>query len=189
MASRPRDERAAPTGAELGGRWEPSERDSDRLVAELERPTLVLRARVLARRRTLDEQLAEGLSPARNAVLALRARQLVSSARRQQVATKLERLVDAAQRAPCLGALSVPLPRREIRELRPVLLGVAACLRTERPVYARGMALLTALLTDGGSPVYTPGSGVTLHDAIRTTAEALDGHWPRESGDERASST
>jgi hypothetical protein len=36
------------------------------------------------------------------------------------------------------------------------------------------------LLTNGWSPVYAPHAGPTaLHDAIRATAEALDGHWRR----------
>jgi hypothetical protein len=122
----------------------------------------------------------EGVSPSRTAALALRARRLVSTGSRQQLATSLERLVNAAERAPCPRATAIPLPRREVLEVRAGLLGLAACLRAERPAYARGIALLSALLTNGCGPLYDPHGGPALHDARRAAAEALDGHWARE---------
>jgi hypothetical protein len=103
----------------------------------------------------------------------------VSRGSRKHLATSLEQLVNAAGRARCLGPIASPLPRREILEGRTGLLGLAACLRAERPVYARGMALLSVLLTNGCSPVDNPHAGPPLRDALRATAEALDGHWPR----------
>jgi hypothetical protein len=180
MASRPRDERVAPTGAKARGWFEPCECDLERLVAELDRPSVVLRARVFRSRRALDTELAQGASPSRTIALALRARQLVSPESRQRLATSLERLVETAQRAPCLGPVAVPLARREILELRVTLLGLAASLRTERPVYAQGMASLSLLLRNGCTPAYSPRAGHGLHGAIRATAEALDGHRPGE---------
>jgi hypothetical protein len=51
--------------------------------------------------------------------------------------------------------MAIPLPRCEITEARPTLLGLAACLRAERPVYAREMALLSWLLADGAGPAYS----------------------------------
>jgi hypothetical protein len=180
MASRPRDERVAPTGARAGSTFEQSERDFDRLLAKLDRPGPALRARVFRSRQALDEQLAQGVSPARTLALALRARQLVSTESRQRLARGLERLVEAAQRAPCLCPIPVPISRREIRDMRSTLLGLAAYLRTERPVYAQGMASLSLLLSNGCSPAYGPHPANRLQDAIRATSEALDGHQPFE---------
>jgi hypothetical protein len=150
-------------------------RYSLRLAAQLERPALMLRARVFATRRSLDDQLASGASPAGTAALALRARQLVSSRTRQQVAAGLERLVGEAERPAPLRPAALALPRRQIIELRPALLDLAACLRDARPVYAQGMALLWQLLTDGAGPAYDPHATDSLRRAVRVAAEALDG--------------
>jgi hypothetical protein len=104
----------------------------------------MLRARVFATRRSLDDLLADGANPAQTAALALRARQLVSPRARQQVATGLERLVWEAQRPAPLHPAALLLARRQIVELRAALLGIVECLRTARPVYAQGMALAVA---------------------------------------------
>jgi hypothetical protein len=174
MASRPSDERAAPSGAAPRSSHEPSELDLERLVAELESPGVLLRVRVLRRRQVLDEALAHGASPSSTVELALRARQLVSNGSRRRAAASIEKLVDMAQRARCLTG--VPIARKEILELRPVLLGLAASLRTEGPVYARGMALLSVLLTSASSPIYAVNPGQRVHAAIQASAEALDGN-------------
>ena len=58
------------------------------------------------------------------------------------------------QRSVPPRAVAVPLPRREILEAQTSLFSIAACLRDERPVYARGMALLSRLLSDGHGPAY-----------------------------------
>jgi hypothetical protein len=148
----------------------------DRLVAQLDRPTLRLRARVFAGRVALDEQLAAGVSPARTPALALRARQLVSSGRRQTLATCVEGLVDAAREGSRPGAGALPLARREILERQATLFDLAARLRADRPVYARGVALISLLLANCCSPVYRPHAGPALDHAIRAVAAALDGH-------------
>jgi hypothetical protein len=152
-----------------------------RLAAQVERPTLMLRVRVLATRRSLDEQLACGASPARTDALAVRARQLVSRRTRQQVAAGLERLVREAERPVPLHPAALSLPRRQIVELRAALLGIAACLREARPVYAHGMAVLWRLLTDGAGPVYDPHATHSLRRGVPVAAEALDGRWPGRS--------
>ena len=177
MASQ-REEWPSPTGADPRKLCDPLAHHGDQLGVNLDRPALALRARVFARRRSLDEELAEGASPLRTPELALRARQLVSQASRQRVATHLERLVKEAKRAAPPPAVAVPLPRREILEAQTWLLGIAACLGGERPVYARGMALLSLLLSDGRGPAYNPYPGEALFDAVRAAAAGLDGRWP-----------
>jgi hypothetical protein len=144
-------------------------------LAELDTPPLLVRARVRLRRRTLDLQLADGVSPLDDAALALRARQLVCRQTREQFAGGLEGLVRHAEHPPPPRSVAVPLPRRQILEARPGLLALATCLRADRPLYARGMALLSSLLSDGTGPVYRARAERSLPDALRAVAEALDG--------------
>jgi hypothetical protein len=168
------DEWPAPTGADLGTWRDPSPGYGDRLGAQLDRPALALRARVFASRRSLDEALADGASPVWSPQLALRARQLVSRGSRQRLATSLERLVKEAK-----GSVSppVPVPRQEILEAQTSLFSIAARLRDERPVYARGVALLSRLRSDRRGPAYNPHAGGSLRHAVEAIAAALDGQW------------
>jgi hypothetical protein len=164
-------------GQDIGSSGDPPARRFDGLGAHLDKPALVLRARVFLSRGSLDEELAGGASPLRTATLAVRARQLVSHRSRQQMAIRLERFVEDAERAACPRADAVPLPRREVLQAQTLLLSMAACLRAERPVYARGMALLSRLLRDGSGPASRPHAPEHLRHAVRVAAEALDGRW------------
>jgi hypothetical protein len=150
--------------------------------ASLDRPSASLRLRVFVRRRTLDVELANGADPATSAALALRARQLVARKTRDLLAVSLEALVKEAARQRSPFGTAVPLPRREIMDARPTLLSLAARLRAERPVYARGMALLSWLLTDGAGPAYTAHAGNHLHDALASAADALEGSGGPDAG-------
>jgi hypothetical protein len=166
-----------PAGADPGRLCDPSPRYCGRLGAQLDRPKLALRARVFASRGSLDEALADGASPLWTPELALRARQLVSRGSRQHLATSLERLVEEAKRPVPPRAVALPLPRREILEAQTSLFSIAARLRDERPVYSRGMALLSRLLGDGSGPAYNPHAGGSLRHAVGAIAAALDGQW------------
>jgi hypothetical protein len=170
------EEWPSPFGADPETSCDPSPRGG-RLDAQLDRPALALRARVLASRRSLDEALADGASPLWTPELALRARQLVSRGSRRQLATSLERLVEEARRTVSPRAVAVPLPRKEIAEAQPCIFSIAARLRDERPVYARGVALLSRLLSDGAGPAYNPHAGRSLRRALGGIAAALDGQW------------
>jgi hypothetical protein len=128
----------------------------------------------------LDAQLADGVSPLRDAALALRARQLVSRQSRERLAAGLEGLVRKAEWPPLPRGVAIPLVRRQILEARTGLLGLAACLRAERPLYARGMALVSDLLTYGAGRAISPCADSSLRDAVHAVAEARDGRWPDE---------
>jgi hypothetical protein len=171
------EEWPSPSGLDPGTLCDPSPRYCSRLGAQLDRPPLALRARVFASRRSLDDALADGASPLWTPELALRARQLVSRGSRQQLATSLERLVKEAQRSVSPRAVAVPLPRREISEAQTSIFSIATRLRDERPVYARGMALLSRLLSDGSGPMYNSHAGGSLGHAVGAIAAALDGRW------------
>jgi hypothetical protein len=138
----------------------------DEVGAELERPALALRIRVVVRRRGLDKDLARGDSPLRSEVHALRARQLVERRSRERLAMALERLVEGAERTPSPSEI-VWLPKGEILDARR--------LRDARPVYACGMAMVSQLVCDGTGPAFTPRAGLALRRAIAEAAVALEG--------------
>jgi hypothetical protein len=146
--------------------------------ASLDRPSPWLRLRVFARRRTLDVELASGADPTTSAARALRARQLVARKTRDMLAYSLEALVKEAVRPSLPLGMATPLPRREIMEARPTLLGIAACLRSERPVYAHGVAVLSWLLTEGAGPAYNAHARSDLSHVLASAAAALDGGRP-----------
>ena len=127
-------------------------------------------------RRSLDEALADGASPLWSPELGMRARR-VSRGSRQQLASSLERLVKEAQRSVSPRAVAVPLPRRKISEAETSLFSIATRLRDERPMYARGTALLTQLVSDGSGPMYNAHTGGSLGRAVGAIAAALDGRW------------
>jgi hypothetical protein len=146
----------------------------DAFATSLERPSLGLRLRVRIRARALDEELARGASPTRTRELALRAKQLVAPQLRERLAAALENLVEDVERPPSISNI-VPLPRREIIELRAPLIGLARRLRDPAPVYSRGAAMVSLLVRDGTGPAFTPGAGAALRRALRVATEALNG--------------
>jgi hypothetical protein len=171
------EEWPSPSGLDPGTLCDPSPHYCSHLGAQLDRPPLALRARVFASRRSLDDALADGASPLWTPELALRARQLVCRASRQQLATSLERLVKQAQRS-----VSPARRRRAPSATRDsgsatCLLNIAACLLDERPVYARGIALLSRLLSEGSGPAYNQCARESLRNALEGIATALDGQW------------
>lgn len=148
----------------------------ERLGAELDRPALAVRVHVSTHRPSLDRELARGDNPLGSAALALRARQLVERRNRDRLARALERLVERAERTPSPSEI-IRLPRREIRDARTALLELADRLRDARPVYARGVAMVSRLVQDGTGPAFTRGAGVALRRAIAAAADALEGRW------------
>jgi hypothetical protein len=126
-------------------------------------------ARVVARLRhdTLDQALIAGADPAATQQLAARAARLTSRSMRREVARGLERLVVGEREA---------LKRWQVRPFTgtaaanaPELYALADRLRGPGPLYARGIAMLSRLLTDGTGPAYTDRRGDVLarrlHDA------------------------
>lgn len=128
------------------------------------------------RAHSLDKWLAHGIEPWRTPTLAARARQLTSERNRRSLARCLERMVEQAEEPPQLTLSAVVRPYRpRVHEARPLLLMLAARLRSGDPVDPRAIAALRNLLTDGNSPVYTPGDPVTLVRALQRIELWLDG--------------
>jgi hypothetical protein len=101
---------------------------------------------------SLDQALIAGADPSGSASLAARSAHLVSWRTRAQIAEGFERLVQAAQEPPRRWWAVAPdgpalANAAAIREL-------AALLRGDVPLYARGVAMLNQLLRDGSGPAY-----------------------------------
>ena len=144
----------------------------DRVSVPAPAPGPVTRCLARLRARRLDRALVAGADPAGSSQLEARAARLTAPGHRAILAEGLERLVQAAHGprrrwwAPCardhLVANTV-----EIGELAEILRGSA-------PVYARGVAMVDQLLTDGAGPAYL-GPRETLARRLREARAALRG--------------
>ncbi|MGA2927509.1 MAG: hypothetical protein ABSG43_16240 [Solirubrobacteraceae bacterium] len=144
----------------------------DQRAACVLRPNAVARVAAWIRQRALDQALIDGADPMSDSQLAARARQLASRSSRRALADGLERLA---------GAGSTP-SRSPVRPARAAvganaseLLALAALLRGPTPMYARGIALLRTLVTDGTGPAYTDRDGRALAKSLQDARLAIDG--------------
>ncbi len=133
-----------------------------------------LRARIAARihATALDRALAGGVDPAASPALAARAARLTSRRERVALADGLERLLRSAQgRRRRWWALD---HHATVLENSSELATLASLRRSERPAYARGIAILNLLLTDGTGPAYR-GRAADLAQRLHAAHVALDG--------------
>ena len=154
--------------------------DLGRLTVRRLRPWHRMLARGLAAR--LDRQLADGARPEASAILAARAMFLTSVGFRRALAASLRRILSASPspdgppRPPTMGVARrphVPLRRDRIAGSAAGLAGLAGFLTDQGPVPARGVALVSQLLTDGGGPLYRVGSRDDLNAVIEQASQAL----------------
>lgn len=149
-----------------GGRGEFAA-EFDRFAACRFDPGLPARLAARVRHHALDRALIEGADPAATEQLAARAARLTSSSMRSEVARGLDRLALGHRQA---------LKRWQVRPFRRAAVAnaaelheLAARLRGPGPLYARGIAMLGRLLTDGAGTAYTDRRGDALaqrlHDA------------------------
>ena len=130
-----------------------------------------LAARILSGR--LDKALIAGADPAGSPWLAARAALLTTRATRTELADGLELLLARAQRQPNRRSLimrhaSVLANAELVREL-------AGTLRGPAPLYARGLAMIHRLLTDGTGPAYASRDGAALARELRRARSAVCG--------------
>jgi hypothetical protein len=142
------------------------------------RPSLPLRIKVRTHHSSLDRRLAEGERPDHDAALELRARQLTSDRLRRGLARSLMRALHSAQEPRRWGS-AAPVDRRAVTDARLQLIELALRLEQPDPVAARGIAMISELLTDGGSPLYAPGwtsdrGGNELRTRLYSAAAALE---------------
>jgi hypothetical protein len=139
---------------------------------DLFEPGLAARAAARIRRRMLDQQLADGANPADRRQRACRAAELTRRSSRDEVAGEIEQLLrfpDEHHRTrvgPYAGA---------VRSNRDGLQRLAELLRSETPLYVRGLARLQIALTDGAGPFYTDRDGRALARELDRVQAALLG--------------
>lgn len=144
----------------------------------MEHASLALRVEVFCRRWSLDHRLALGERADHDPALALRAHQLTGDETRRSLARSLRRAARAA-RQPLWWGSSAPLDRRAVVEAGPLVSGLAQRLTAPAPVNVRGVALISELLTDGGSPLYEPGwtgepTNGALANRLKSAGRALE---------------
>jgi hypothetical protein len=122
--------------------------------------------------RRLDQALAEGRDPATDGLLACRAAQLTGAKARVRLARGLR---DALDRAINAGGISsaIPVATASIRANEDLLLTLADCLDSSRPVSVRGVAAVELLLADGASPLYVKADPHVLEDAAEVALIGL----------------
>jgi hypothetical protein len=132
-------------------------------------------ARLIARLRhcSLDRALIAGADPASSPQLAARAARLASTRERTLLAEGVERLLRAAQGAQ--RRWSAVSRREPLLANSAELHELASLLRSSRPLYVRGIAIVQRLLSDGTGPAYF-GSAERLQCELRDARAAMRGY-------------
>ncbi len=130
------------------------------------------RARLLAHifSRQLNARLAAGAPPWQSAQLTARALQLTNKRARWGTARALERLLEMVDEPVTRISPVVPVCREQVWAASDSLLRAAMRLRLPRPVDARGMAMLSTLLSDGSGPCY---ASIRRDALVRALEEAM----------------
>jgi hypothetical protein len=131
---------------------------------------------------SLDRELAAGVPPESDVLVALRARRLARIGTRETLARSVERLLDASRTCDerrTRTSMAV-LPR--IVCARADLEALVERLRAPAPLSARGVADVSLLLRDGSGPIYRYESTADLGALVRRIAAELDParDWPGE---------
>lgn len=133
-----------------------------------------LRFAVWRRRARLDAELAAGLDPDGDALLAVRAEQLTSTASRRALVRSLGNVLDGAEGPPDGWASSrAPLQREQVLAARDDLAALADRLSDPCAVRPQGAACAAALVWDSASPVYAAYEDGSVSDIARDVLNSL----------------
>src|SRR5829696_1916744 len=152
-------------------------RDADSMTATVSTfPRGVMRrqlARISAyvRRRSLDAELAEGVSPWSSPALMVRASRLTSLPERRRLAAGFVAVV-ALSESDRSAVPTQPVRHRVVWEQRDALLVLADRLAQPAPVEVAVVAQLALLLSDESSPIYVGGS--PARGLAEVTSRCLD---------------
>jgi hypothetical protein len=135
--------------------------------------TLFEPARVWLQRGALDRRLAHGADPDASPELSRRARQLMSRRCRSGLAEGIRNVIEEVEYPRRGYGAAAPLNRRVILRERGFLVAIAEDLLSDDELSPRGIALVESLLTDGASPLYSPGPEDELHRALTHARAAL----------------
>jgi hypothetical protein len=141
--------------------------DDDRLTLRRLRSWHGLRARLQAG--GLDRELARGDAPESCEYLAARARQLTSPRHRHGLAVSLRRVLAGTG---CAASMHLMRGDRVARAADEIA-ALAERLDAPGTVPARGVAMVSQLLSEGTGPLYTDRGPDALRDAARRAAREL----------------
>ena len=144
----------------------------DRLASQPNGVWLRLTARLFASR--LDRQLAAGLPPESNGLLAARAQALVSALMRTDLAVSWEAVLARINRPPAMRDPRMPLCRDRVAAAEDDVRAMLTALVAPLPVSARGVAMASQLLCDGRGPLFNRRSSADLGAAVRGVVAQLD---------------
>jgi hypothetical protein len=99
---------------------------------------------------------------------------LVRPGERQAVARNWEHLLTVVRCPSGRSVGRLPLCRDRIVEAEPVVRAMVVALVAPLPVPARGVAMASALLSDGAGPLYNVESPSDLVTALRQATQQLD---------------
>lgn len=125
-------------------------------------------------RHRLDLLLADGADPTSSPALWLRSRELTSRRTRDRLAASIEDLLRSSDPGRRWDA-RILASRRSLSAAGPDLRRIAVLLRSSAPVCAHGVALSSALVHDGSSPLYGVGEAGAAWYWSFLAAEALQG--------------
>lgn len=141
--------------------------------ARLLGPSITVRAAARLRRDKLDRALIAGADPAASRLMAARTAELGRRSTRARLADGLERL---ARSADARRERSRILPSRAaVSRNRSDLLELAGTLRSDVPLYARGLAMLNVILTDGTAGAFSDRCGFVLARQLASVRATLAG--------------
>jgi len=129
-------------------------------------------ARMLGR--SLDRELAAGVSARASRAHAARAGQLTADRTRRAVAHALDRLIDQAERPPSRFRITATPCAEQVREAEGMIRAIAVRLRSAEPLDARGVARVKTLLSDPTGPCYASGGADALTVALHDVSKSLD---------------
>jgi len=122
----------------------------------------------------IDRDLARETVSLSTVTHAARAGQWTSGRSRRSLARSLDLLVERAERAAPSHISAAILPCREqVRDALPEIMAISARLRTAEPVDARGIAMLRAVLGDGGGPCYVRSHPGALTGRLQEVSRCL----------------
>ena len=93
--------------------------------------------------------------------------------RRRSLARSLELLVERAEQAELRLSAAIPPCREQVRNALPEIMAISALLRSAEPIDARGVAMLRALLGDGGGPCFVRSHPTALTKRLREVSRCL----------------
>jgi hypothetical protein len=123
------------------------------------RPSVAARVKARLRADQLDRQLAVGVPAPAGSALAVHQERVTSEAEREAVARTLRNALRDAQSGVIAQSSRIPVHLDNVLDAHDVIEAITLRLHSPRPVGARGMARLRAVLSDGSGPMYRYGRG------------------------------